>query len=107
VSIVDVRPPQQLPRGPRHAVGTKVTVRNRYLGTWCEGFEVVSLEAHGYRIKRDSDGALITQLIAIDDVREAFDVREPFDMSEPVHDLSERQTSAAAAADDTGAAIAG
>jgi len=79
VSIVDVRPARPEPTATLLPAGTRVAVRNRYLGTWSAGFEVVEVDDDGYRIRRSSDGAEIMQRIAVDDVREPLDAREPFD----------------------------
>ena len=53
-------------------VGMKVAVRNRYLGTWSAGFEVVALHLEGYSIRRTSDGAVLPQVIPFSDVREPW-----------------------------------
>jgi len=84
VSIVEVRPPGQRPSPPVLPAGTRVAVRNHYLGTWSAGFEVLSHDADGYRIGRLSDGAVIDQVIAFDDVREPYDRREPYVLDAPV-----------------------
>jgi hypothetical protein len=54
-------------------VGVKVAVRNRYLGTWSAGFEVVALHLDGYSIRRTSDGAVLPEVIPFSDVREPWD----------------------------------
>ena len=94
MSIVDVSIPEQAARyaGPAHRdrrggqrdgtaatgarrphpVGAQVAVRNRYLGTWSPGFEVVAVRHDGYRIRRSSDGAVFGDVIAFGDVREPF-----------------------------------
>ena len=51
------------------AVGARVAVRNRYLGSWSPGFEVLAVHAEGCRIKRTSDGAVLPGIIAFGDVR--------------------------------------
>ena len=53
----------------RLGVGTSVAVRNRYLGAWSRGFEVVEEVNQGYRIKRVSDGAILPAVIGYDEVR--------------------------------------
>ena len=57
---------------PAPEVGMKVAVRNRYLGTWSAGFEVVSLHLDGYSIRRTSDGAVLPEVIPFIDVREPW-----------------------------------
>ena len=49
--------------------GTKVDVRNRYQGTWVRGFEVAEFTEGGYRIRRLSDGSILSDLFSRDDVR--------------------------------------
>jgi hypothetical protein len=76
VSVVDAVTPKTA--GPRAAtapapeVGMKVAVRNRYLGTWSAGFEVVALHLDGYSIRRTSDGAVLPEVIPFSDVREPW-----------------------------------
>jgi len=55
--------------GALPAIGAKVAVRNRYLGTWSPGFEVVAMHRDGCRIKRTSDGAVLPDLIPFSEVR--------------------------------------
>lgn len=84
MSIVEVRPAtRRRPSPPVLPVGTAVTVRNRYMGTWSAGFVVVAHEGEGYRIRRASDGAVIDQVIAADDVREPYDRCEPYLLEAP------------------------
>jgi hypothetical protein len=70
MTMVDVRTPAPPHRLPTHGVGAEVAVRNRYLGTWSDGFEIVALLPDGYRIKRASDGAVMAGVIPFKDVRE-------------------------------------
>jgi len=76
VSVVDAITtktiPEQLGLASAPEVGMKVAVRNRYLGTWSAGFEVVALHLDGYSIKRTSDGAVLPQVIPFSDVREPW-----------------------------------
>lgn len=51
------------------AVGTKVYVCNRFLGTWTSGFLVAEVLHHGYRLQRLSDGYAFPDVFAFDDVR--------------------------------------
>ena len=51
------------------APGTAVDVRNRYQGTWVRGFEVAEFTEDGYRIRRLSDGSVLSELFSRDDVR--------------------------------------
>ena len=50
-------------------VGTPVMVRTRYLGSWAAGFEVAGLLDDGYRIRRLSDGSVLSHVLAFEDVR--------------------------------------
>ena len=50
-------------------VGTKVYVRNRFLGDWSTGFEIAEVLGDGYRIRRLSDGQVFPDVFASDDVR--------------------------------------
>jgi hypothetical protein len=50
-------------------VGGGVTVRTQYLGSWTSGFEVAKLLEDGYLIRRVSDGALLPEVVAFDNVR--------------------------------------
>ena len=58
-------PPTRSPLTP----GTRVDVRNRYLGIWNRGFEVAECTEDGYRIRRLSDGSVLSELFSRDDVR--------------------------------------
>ena len=49
--------------------GTKVDVRNRYQGTWVRGFEVAEATEEGYRLRRLSDGSILSEVFSRDDVR--------------------------------------
>jgi hypothetical protein len=51
------------------APGTQVDLRNRYQGTWTRGFEVAEATEEGYRIRRLSDGVVLSELFSRDDVR--------------------------------------
>jgi hypothetical protein len=48
--------------------GTKVYVRNRFLGEWSGGFEVAEILNDGYRLRRLSDGYLFPDVFAFEDV---------------------------------------
>ena len=73
MSIVDTRIPDRLETtSPMVRVGAKVAVRNRYLGTWSPGFEIVARRRDGYVIRRSSDGAVFEEVIAFGDVRTPF-----------------------------------
>jgi transcriptional regulator with XRE-family HTH domain len=50
-------------------VGTPVMVRTRYLGSWATGYEVAEVLDDGYRLRRLSDGSVLPDVIAFDDVR--------------------------------------
>jgi hypothetical protein len=51
------------------AVGSHVKVRNRYLGSWTSGFDVIHTTDDGYWLRRDSDAAVLPRLFVADDVR--------------------------------------
>ena len=50
-------------------VGSPVMVRTHYLGSWVAGFEVAGLLDDGYRIRRLSDGSVLSHVVAFEDVR--------------------------------------
>ena len=50
-------------------VGTKVCVRNRFLGDWVSGFKVAAVLGDGYRIRRLLDDHVFPDIFAFDDVR--------------------------------------
>ncbi len=72
MSVVDAVTGSPSGTVPSPAVGMKVAVRNRYLGTWSAGFEVVALHLDGYSIRRTSDGAVLPEVIPFSDVREPW-----------------------------------
>ena len=76
MSVVDAITPKtaepHVATAPAPEVGMKVAVRNRYLGTWSAGFEVVALHLDGYAIRRTSDGAVLPEVIPFSDVREPW-----------------------------------
>jgi hypothetical protein len=72
MTVVDSSTTRRSWPGENPAVGARVAVRNRYLGTWSPGFEVVAVHHDGCRVKRTSDGAVLPGLIALSDVREPF-----------------------------------
>ena len=49
--------------------GTAVIVKTRYLGSWTDGFEVAQQLDDGYHIRRVSDGAVLSDVIAFEDVK--------------------------------------
>jgi hypothetical protein len=49
--------------------GTKICVRNRFLGDWSKGFEVAEVLGDGYRIRRVSDGLDFPDVFPVADVR--------------------------------------
>jgi hypothetical protein len=57
------------PPDPGLAPGTRVEVRNRLDGDWSRGFEVISGDAHGYRLRRLSDGVELPLTFGDEDVR--------------------------------------
>ena len=54
---------------PRLEVGTKVCVRNRFLGDWTTGFAVAEVLRTGYRIRRLSDSYAFPDVFSLEDVR--------------------------------------
>jgi hypothetical protein len=72
VTVVDAISHQRPEKVHAAEVGMKVAVRNRYLGTWSAGFEVVALRLDGYSIRRTSDGAVLPEVIPFSDVREPW-----------------------------------
>lgn len=50
-------------------VGTRVEVRDRFIGTWSRGFEIADHRETGYRIKRLSDKSVLPDDFDPSDVR--------------------------------------
>ncbi len=44
-------------------------VRNRFVGSWSHGFEIAERTPGGYRVKRLSDGSVLPDVFASEDVR--------------------------------------
>jgi hypothetical protein len=63
VDAVDAQDAQLLPSG------TRVEVRNRLVGDWSRGFEVIDATPDGYRLRRLSDGNELPLAMPHDDVR--------------------------------------
>jgi hypothetical protein len=56
-------------------VGARVDVHTRHeLGRWARGFTIAEVRPDGYRIKRTSDGAVLSQTIHADEIRLASPV---------------------------------
>ena len=72
VDAVTAKQPGAVTTSASSDVGMKVAVRNRYLGTWSAGFEVVALHLDGYTLRRTSDGAVLPEVIPFSDVREPW-----------------------------------
>jgi hypothetical protein len=53
----------------RFTMGAEVEVRTRYLNRWARGFEIVAVDDHGVRLRRQSDGAILPITIGVQDVR--------------------------------------
>ena len=53
------------------ALGTSVEVRRRFDQAWARGFEVASAAEDGYRLRRQSDGAVLPVSFPADDVRQS------------------------------------
>jgi hypothetical protein len=49
--------------------GTRVDVRNRFVGAWSHGFEVAETVDNGYRLRRLSDDSVLPDVFPPDDVR--------------------------------------
>jgi len=50
--------------------GTRVDVRNRYVGAWSHGFEIAEhVQGDGYRVRRVSDGSVLQEPVSSEEVR--------------------------------------
>jgi hypothetical protein len=49
--------------------GTQVEVLNRYQHSWSPGFEVAAVDPRGYRVRRQSDGAVLPVVMPAGRVR--------------------------------------
>ena len=49
--------------------GTRVDVRNRFVGAWSHGFEVAEQVGAGYRVRRLSDDSVLPDVFATEDLR--------------------------------------
>ncbi len=56
-------------RSTRLAPGTRIDVRDRFVGAWSHGFEVAEPGDGGYRIRRLSDGSVLPDVFPDDDIR--------------------------------------
>jgi hypothetical protein len=59
-------------RAPAHvlAPGTRVDVKNRYIGSWARGFEVAEhVRGDGYLVRRLSDRSILPEPLSTDEVR--------------------------------------
>lgn len=66
----DVDHPRTIRPGPPALVaGTRVCVRNRFLGDWSGGFEVYEVLDSGYRIVRITDGHVLPEIFESEEVR--------------------------------------
>ena len=53
-------------------VGSRVDVHTRYeLGRWAPGFTIFEVRSDGYRIRRASDGVVLSETIHADEIRVA------------------------------------
>jgi hypothetical protein len=57
------------PVPPDLEIGVRICVRNRFLGDWSSGFEVVEIVPEGCRIRRLSDGLAFPDVFSVTDVR--------------------------------------
>ena len=64
--VMDAARAPGLVRLPR---GTRVDVRNRFVGAWSHGFEVAEHVDDGYRVRRLSDGSVLPDVFPSDDIR--------------------------------------
>ncbi|HEY1738496.1 MAG TPA: hypothetical protein VGI86_07290 [Acidimicrobiia bacterium] len=49
--------------------GTRVEVRNHFISSWSNGFEVTRVEGDGYRVRRVSDNVELPATFTPDEVR--------------------------------------
>ncbi len=49
--------------------GTRVEVRNHFVSSWSDGFEVTRVDGNGYRVRRVSDHVELPAVFAPDEVR--------------------------------------
>ena len=49
--------------------GTRVEVRNHFISSWSDGFEVSRVDSEGYRVRRVSDNVELPATFAPDEVR--------------------------------------
>lgn len=49
--------------------GTPVDVRNRFVGSWSHGFEIVERVQGGYRVRRLSDDSVLPDVFPSEDIR--------------------------------------
>ena len=63
-------PTTTAPTGPSAPLdlSTKVYVRNRFLGDWSSGFDVIEILGDRYRLRRLSDGQVFADVFSFDDV---------------------------------------
>jgi hypothetical protein len=47
-----------------------IEVRSHYVGVWASGFEIAETTPDGFRVRRQSDGALLPGVFPPEDVRE-------------------------------------
>jgi len=59
------------------ALGTSVEVRRRFDQAWARGFEVAGAAEDGYRLRRQSDGAVLPVSFPADDVRRSSTIHLP------------------------------
>lgn len=78
--------------------GARVDVHTRYeLGRWAPGFTIAEVRADGYRIRRISDGAVLSETIHPDEIRAASPVPKRMNRAEllaTVHPLTYRRPTA-------------
>ena len=71
MTVVDTTTPQRPVATFTLDVGARVAVRNRYLGTWSEGFAIAAIGVEGCAVTRLSDGTVLPETIPFRDVRDA------------------------------------
>jgi hypothetical protein len=50
-------------------IGQRVEVRNSFNNSWAPGFEIAKVEPGGFRVRRSSDGELLSNVTSEADLR--------------------------------------
>jgi hypothetical protein len=51
------------------SVGAAVEVRDRFVGKWCHGYEIVAHVDGGYVLRRVSDRAVVPEVMTLGEIR--------------------------------------